>query len=628
MDDDSRTTNKSSEGTGAADQAEAVAQMVPETKRMELLEACSAVESVFPVCRQRHEVLLEEVRRSNSLDQHNMLLSYISSHYSVHQSIYQHYKCMGTQSALEADKRTSDKKTYYVGRIQGLSSDACNVILRPKTFISCLQHILAGFDSIFEDVFSDKPGQCHVKVPPKKFIDLKKIVPGASRLPDDFGFMVEFWCVFHGLQCIVDTIATHVPNSRAALQEIASLDMVNILEMYCSCYDGDLLLLKSDCSEVGGHPFLKECTAASSDLFCASEFLPFFDDAYTILAQFFLIVDMCVGKGASNSDVSRSSDEWKSVVLEAKRMFNPFFYKCDLNAFCRRVVKPGPPQCSRIHQSIPICECQSGTLWDSDSVRYIFSEVLLEDLERLYKLLEYTHQYASRCVDAGNWYRQHIKEQSVVRDLLKTYSVMLCFVWRHVSIVRIDYHELCALYSFLREWKSDDAINVSNAEMASANMFHIINPLGTSIDFVVKSIEQCKATLKPIIEHVREDKDTLNRIVTENERITPGYLLAVKDTLGEVLTSITSQAAPFTWQSCTASEVSPQIRENAMSSFVSSCSSADAGSTVRNMEKPHRKIRGRWSLVDTDTLDKGAEAAATTVTSFRDRLKNFLTSEP
>eukprot|EP00117_Sycon_ciliatum_P005568 scpid91196/ scgid9463/ len=261
--------------------------------RLEKFEkSCRSVQSVFPACKQRDEEFLGFRFQKNS----RIRLGYLRHRYSLHNS--------GLHSGLtdEAEQQHQGQSSNYRTHIPGFFKFKVDgKTLGPATFIKVLQHRLSTFDGLFQEVFGDEPSGGHVKVPAQSHdvLVLGKYPLEEHDVQKGFGFMAQFWYVFHRLQDIIDNIAAHVPGSRKHLCQIASMEMVEVLEMYCSCYDGGLLLLKND--EGHEHTDLKEFSVAAADLFNVSEFLPFFDDAYTILAQFFLIVDMCVGKELSSS---------------------------------------------------------------------------------------------------------------------------------------------------------------------------------------------------------------------------------------------------------------------------------------------------------------------------------------
>eukprot|EP00117_Sycon_ciliatum_P026344 scpid90033/ scgid21646/ len=252
--------------------------------------ACSSVQSVFPACQQRDKEFLG----LSCEDKADFQVIYLLRRYSMHY-LFLHRGNLVDEAAEQSHGESSNYRPHIAGVFE------YPVALGPASFIRVLQYRLSEFDGLFEEVFGNEPNGCHVKVPAQSHdvLVLGKYPLEEHDVQKGFGFMAQFWYVFHRLQDIIDNIAAHVPGSRKHLCQIASMEMVEVLEMYCSCYDGGLLLLKND--EGHEHTDLKEFSVAAADLFNVSEFLPFFDDAYTILAQFFLIVDMCVGKELSSS---------------------------------------------------------------------------------------------------------------------------------------------------------------------------------------------------------------------------------------------------------------------------------------------------------------------------------------
>ena len=641
-------TSKGTKKSAKLFHSEAANRVVPEAdnQKEELLEqaekAYSAVQSVFPRCQRRHDELLEKVRTRTGWV--NDFLSYLVTHHSVHHYVYEYLEeCGAVDSVLKADHQTatSPEVASYVARIPGRSFHG--YVLGPATFISCLQRRLSALDSIFQDVFSDDPGQSEVKVPPPNIRIVNDSTAGVCSLPDDLGFMVEFWYVFHVLQCIVDTIATHVPESRAALQEIASLDMIEILEMYCSCYNGDLLLLKSE--EGGEHTDLKEFSVASSDLFSASEFLPFFDDAYTILAQFFLIVDMCVGKEMSSSAVSRSSDEWKSVVLEAKRMFSTSFYKCDVNEFRRRVVKPAPLQGPDMRKQNTRHRSKASKPTSHVRTQYICSSLLLENFDKLHNLVMCWKDFVSNCVTTGIWDTQHMREQRCAHRLEMIVSAILVAALNRIIILcDLGYCKLSP-NSMRRLFRTDSQRLYQN--QIRLHSFPDVNLHQKSIDrgegiAYPEAISEC--VMSECIIPLREERESLFRMLCEDKSMTSDDLLSLQTTVEQLKEVTTVPATPLTLQNLTTEEGFSQVRAESRFSFASSCSSADAvaSSIVHEdveVEQHHDQMADKPSTDTThSTLDKEAEAAADelskckvnaeqSTSSFRERLKKFLTRE-
>ena len=605
-------------------------------------EAYSAVQSVFPRCQRRHDVFLEQVR-TTSTECVDVFRSCLVMHHSTHQSVYEYLQACGAfDAALQADSQTakSPEAPIYVEIIPGHCFNES--LLGPVTFICCLQRKLSAFDSIFQDVFSDDPGQLRIKEPPQKFRILKDSTGEACFLPNDLGFMAQFWYVFHALQCIVDTIATHVPKSREYLCEIASLEMIEVLEMYCSCYDGDLLLLKSE--EGGEHTDLNEFSVASSDLFSASEFLPFFDDASTILAQFFLIVDMCVGKELSSSAVCRSSDEWKSVVSEAKRMFNPSFYKCDVNEFRRRVVKPalGPIQCQNMKTQNTRHRSKEGKPASHVRIQYIFSSLLLENFEKLCSLLMCCKEFVSNCVTTGIWDKKHMREQRLAHSFRMVIGVIYVAVFnRVITLCDLGYCKLstnsmqsmCGAHR--EEFYKTQMLLYS---FQDANLHTLSTCLQVDSGKYIECMEELREGLAAkCIVPLKDDRENFFKMLCEDKSMTCDDLLSLQTTVEHLKEVIRSQATPFTLQNLTTQEGSSQVRAEPRKSFASSRSSVDA--VGEDVDKHHDQMAGK-SCTDTShtTLDKEPEAAAAelskcrlndeqSTTSFRERLKKFLTSD-
>eukprot|EP00117_Sycon_ciliatum_P006297 scpid101104/ scgid9897/ len=207
-------TSKGTKKSAKLFHSEAANRVVPEAdnQKEELLEqaekAYSAVQSVFPRCQRRHDVLLEKVRWSTSTECVKEFLSHLITHHSVQYYVFDHLKACGAlnfDSVWQANNQTAESPEIdnYSEGIPGHSSP--EYVLGPVTFISCLRRRLSALDSIFQDVFSDAPGQSEVKVPPPNIRIVNDSTAGVCSLPDDLGFMVEFWYVFHVLQCIVDT---------------------------------------------------------------------------------------------------------------------------------------------------------------------------------------------------------------------------------------------------------------------------------------------------------------------------------------------------------------------------------------------------------------------------------------
>ena len=393
-------------------------------------KACSAVESVFPSCQQRDKEFLGLSCENTA----NFQLIYLLRRYSM-----QYLLPLDEDLAREAEQQPQVENSNYRPHIPGFFE--FEVAHSPSTFIRFLQQKLSAFDCLFQEVFGNKPSRFHVKVPAQSHLVLGNDILEKNHLRKDFGCMAQFWHIFRSLQDIVDNIAGHVPGSREHLCQIASMEMVEVLEIYCSCYDGGLLLLKND--EGHEHTDLKEFSVAAADLFNVSEFLPFFDDAYTILAQFFLIVDMCVGKEVSCSAVSRSSDEWKSVVLEAKRMFNPSFYKCDVNEFRRRVLKPVPLQCPHVQPSKT--EHQSMSVKPSPPpppspscirIHFTCSALMLENLQKMLAVMQHCLIHESERAKSYGFERRELTQPiSVVHRLYQDSAVIFYAVFRRFFIL-------------------------------------------------------------------------------------------------------------------------------------------------------------------------------------------------
>ena len=514
----------------------------------DLENASSSVQSVFPGWRQRDKQFL----RFHSKYKPDFRLMYLLCRYSMHYLVH------------EAEQQSQGENSNYRPHIAGVFEFP--VPLGPAPFIRALQCRLSEFDGLFEEVFCNEPSRWHVKVPAQSHLVFRNDILEKHHLQKEFGCMAQFWHIFRSLQDIVDNIAAHVPESREHLCQIASMDMVEVLEMYCSCYDGDLLLLKSEGG--GEHTDLKEFSVAAADLFSVSEFLPFFDDAYTILAQFFLIVDMCVGKELSSSAVSRSSDEWKSVVFEAKRMFNPSFYKCDVNEFRRRVVKPVPLQCPHVqpsktkHQSMSVKPpppsppspppSPSSPSPSCIRIHYICSALLLENLEKLLAVIQYCDSVVVHFTESGKFESESSKPISVVHRLYRDATVMFYAVFRRILILfdlghytrSVSCHlEICTLPSI----SHFDVLNGFSLLYHLQSYYRGYCSIGRSSGVLLNIADDWKLlrAIKDIKSFAEHDIEEYSKMLGKCKAVLPGDHSSIDSYLKHVEETVRRPAAPL-----------------------------------------------------------------------------------
>ena len=614
----SRKPEKKGERKAAADVDQSSAELANDHSVEEFEKACSPVESVFPACQQRDKEFLgfsfEHTANFRSL--------YLLRRYSMQ------YIFPDSDSLVdEAEQQPQGENSNYRPLIPGLFSEP-EVAQGQSTFISVLQKRLSTFDGLFEEVFGNEPSRFHVKVPAQFHVVLGNDILEEYGLQKQFGCMAQFWHIFHSLQDIVDNIAAHVPESREHLCQIASMEMVEVLEMYCSCYDGDLLLLKSE--EGHEHTDLKEFSVASSDLFNVSEFLPFFDDAYTILAQFFLIVDMCVGKELSSSAVSRSSDEWKSVVLEAKRMFNPSFYKCDVNEFRRRVVKPVPLQCPHVQPSKT--EHQSMSVKPSPpspppppsppgpppciSTHFICSALLLQNLEKMFAVIQLCVSFVSVSAanESGRFESESTQPTSVVHRLYQDAAVMFYAVFRRICILfDLGYYtgscqlQKCTLPSGGRD-DVDGAFSLLYQFSSYDKDLWVVD--GDSVDSVLLGVaNRMMNCIKKIYSYLEHDIAEYSKMLGECTAVLPADQSSVGRYLEHVREAVRRPAEPFHPRNETTASSYPQLKAKSSSS---KCASSCAASIDVLLTEFCRLFKAEKLGMDSAStaLDKEAENAA------------------
>ena len=594
----------------------------------QLEKACSAVQSVFPGCQQRDKEFL-----GLSIEyKPDFRLIYLHRRYSMH-----YLFLLFGNLVDEAEEQSHSESSNYRPHIPGFFEG--DKTLGPATFIHVLQRRLLTFDGLFEEVFGNQPSRSHVKVPAQSHLVLGNDILEEYGLQKQFGCMAQFWHIFHSLQDIVDNIAAHVPESREYLCQIASMEMVEVLQMYCSCYDGGLLLLKSE--EGGEQTYWKEFSVASSDLFSVSEFVPFFDDAYTILAQFFLIVDMCVGKELSSSAVSRSSDEWKSVVLEAKRMFNPSFYKCDVNEFRRRVVKPVPLQCPHVqsskteHQSTSVKPPPPSCI----PVHFICSVLLLRNLEKMFGVIEHCDSVVSDCAVLTTFETESSQLISVVHRISQDATVMFYAVFRRIFMLCESGHctESCQLRkcTLSSGGRNDVHTGFGLLYLLSSYDKDLWFVDGDSEDFLYGMTLDLIDTIAKIKVYVENDIAEYSKMLGEDKAMLPADHFSVARNLQQAEEAVRRPAAPLRPQNEVTASSCPVLSAKSSSSNSASSYAASADAATEFCRLFMAEKLGLDSV--RTTSDKEAESVAAEQSEcslvsghlsapYREQLRTYLSS--
>ena len=598
--------------------------------------ACSSVQSVFPACQQRDKEFLG----LSCEDKADFQVIYLLRRYSMHY-LFLHRGNLVDEAAEQSHGESSNYRPHIAGVFEG------DMTLGPAAFIHVLQQRLSTFDGLFKEVFGNEPSRWHVKVPSQSHLVLGNDILEKHHLQKEFGCMAQFWHIFRSLQDIVDNIAAHVPESREHLCQIASMEMVEVLEMYCSCYDGGLLLLKND--EGHEHTDLKEFSVAAADLFNVSEFLPFFDDAYTILAQFFLIVDMCVGKELSSSAVSRSSDEWKSVVLEAKRMFNPSFYKCDVNEFRLRVVMPLPLQCPHVqpskatHQSMSVKPPPPSPPLSPPScihIRYICSALLLQNLDKMCGVIQHCASVGKQFAKSDGLSESGSTELiSVVHRLYQDAAVMFYAVFRRIFILcDLRYYtgscqlQKCTLPSCGRDYVDTSFSLLYHFSSYDKDLWLLNGDSDDLLEYVTRVMLKCIVNVKSYVEH---DIAEYSKMFGDCKAMIPADHRSIERYLKHVEEAVRRPAAPFHPQNETTASSGP-VRKSESSS--SECASSYAASADAAAEFCRLFMAERLDLEATSTtLDKEAEnvgaeqnecslASGNSSAPYRERMRSYLSS--
>eukprot|EP00117_Sycon_ciliatum_P028605 scpid72094/ scgid22951/ len=329
-------------------------------------------------------------------------------------------------------------------------------------------------------------------------------------------------------------------------------------------------------------------------------------------------------------------------------MFNPSFYKCDVNEFRRRVVKPVPLQCPHVqpskteHQSMSVKPPPPSPPLSPPScihIRYICSALLLQNLDKMHSMSQCCISAVALSEESGRFQKSKFsKPISIVHRLCMDTSVMFYAVFRRIFILcDLGYYtESCQLRKF-----TSSSIGRDEVHNAYSLLYMLCSHdkdwwlvAGDLDNFLLRWVSVMVDTIVKIRSYVEHDIAEYSRILGNCKAMLPADHSSVERYLKHVEEAVRRQAAPFHPQhetTATVSSCSPRAESTSSKCASSYAASADAAAEFCRLFMAERlDLEATSTTLDKEAENVGAEqnecslASGNSSAPYRERMRSYL----